>query len=90
MFDAENTNEDLLDRVRATQTTPGKVEATGRVRGEWHEIVETFDADPEAYAYWVALDNVNEVGYKQAFPTADDPDAMDLDYVHLVDNDGEL
>lgn len=90
MFDAESTNEDLLNKVRATQELPGTVEATGRIRGQWHEIVETFEGDNEAYAYWVALDDTNEVGYKQADLLDADPDAIDLDYVHLVEHDGEL
>lgn len=90
MFDAENTNEELLNRVRATQELPGTVEATGRIRGQWHEIVETFDGEGEAYAYWVALDDANSVGYKQADTLDTDPDQIDLDYVHLVEHDGEL
>lgn len=90
MFDAENTNEDLLNRIRATQELPGTVEATGRIRGQWHEIVEVFEGESEAYAYWVAMDDVNPVGYKQIEVLDADPDAVDLDYAHLVEFDGEL
>ena len=90
MFDAENTNEALIARIRATQEIEGTVEATGRIRGQWHEVIEHFPGEPDAYAYWAAMDEVNPVGYKMIEVLDADPDAVDLDYAHLVEFDGEL
>lgn len=90
MFDAENTNEDLLNRIRATMEVHGEVEATGRIRGSWHEVVEVLEGDDTAYVYWAALDEVNPVGYRMIEVESSDPDAMDLDYAHLVEFDGEV
>jgi len=90
MFDAENTNEDLLNRIRATMEVHGTVEATGRIRGPWHEVVEVLEGDPVAYAYWAAMDDVNPVGYRMIEVESQDPDQMDLDYAHLVEFDGEV
>jgi len=87
MFDAENTNEDLLNRVRATMELHGSLEATGRIRGRWHEVLET--VGDECFAYWVASDDVNPVGYRMIEVEDADPDATDLDYAHLVEFDGE-
>jgi len=89
VYDAENTNEDLLNKVRATIEEPATLEATGRVRGQWHEVVETPLLGDEAYAYWVAEDDVNAVGYKLVEVASSDPDATDLDYAHLTQTDGE-
>lgn len=90
MYDAENTNEELLNRIRATMELHGSVEATGRIRGQWHEVLETVDGVDEVYAYWAASDDVNPVGYKMIEVLDADPDAMDLDYAHLVEFDGEV
>lgn len=89
-YDAENTNEELLNRIRATMEIAGTVEATGRIRGQWHEVVEHFEGDPDAYAYWASTDTVNAVGYKMIEVLDPDPDAVDLDYAHLVEFDGEV
>jgi hypothetical protein len=90
MYDAENTNEELLNRVRATMELHGAVEATGRIRGQWHEVLETVEGVDEVYAYWVQADDVNPVGYKMIEVLDADPDAVDLDYAHLVEFDGEI
>jgi len=90
VYDAENTNEELLNRIRATMEVHGEVEATGRIRGQWHEVIEALEGDSDAYAYWVAMDDVNPVGYKMIEVESADPDATDLDYAHLVEFDGEI
>lgn len=90
MFDAENTNEELLNRIRATMEAHGTIEATGRVRGQWHEVIETVEGENQAYAYWASTDTVNPVGYKMIEVPSSDPDAIDLDYAHLVEFDGEV
>lgn len=90
MFDAENTNEELLNRIRATMEAHGTIDATGRVRGQWHEVIETVEGENQAYAYWASTDTVNAVGYKMIEVPSSDPDAIDLDYAHLVEFDGEV
>jgi len=91
MFDAENTDDELMIKVRATTEIPGTtIDPTGRIRGQWHEVVETVPGEPQAYAYWVARDDINAVGYKIIEHPSADADAMDLDLKHLTDNDGEV
>lgn len=89
MFDAENTNEDLLNRVRESMELAGTVEATGRIRGQWHEVLETVTGEDDVYAYWVAEDDVNATGYKLVEVLATDPDALDLDHAFLTQTDGQ-
>lgn len=89
MYDAENTNEDLLAKVRESMELAGTVEATGRIRGQWHEVLETVTGEDDVYAYWVADDDVNATGYKLVSVLDTDPDALDLDHAHLTQTDGE-
>lgn len=89
MYDAENTDSELMDRVRESMELAGSLEPTGRVRGQWHEVLETVTGDDDVYAYWVARDEVNATGYKLVTVLATDPDALDLDHAHLTQTDGQ-
>jgi hypothetical protein len=53
-------------------------------------VLETVEGVDEVYAYWVQADDVNPVGYKMIEVLDADPDAVDLDYAHLVEFDGEI
>src|SRR3546814_17848139 len=88
MYDAEHTNEELLARLRASVEVPNTtIEATRRIRGQWHEVVETVEGLPEAFAYWAAQDDHQPAGYRIVEHASPDADAMDLDLKYMVDGD---
>lgn len=88
MYDAENPNQELLDRLLATCEIEGTtIEATGRIRGQWHEVLEVVPGMSEAFAYWAALDDHQPIGYKIVEHGDRDADAMDLDLKYMIDGD---
>src|SRR3546814_18389054 len=85
MYDAEHTNEELLARLRASVEVPNTtIEATGRLRGQWHDVVEKVEGLPEAFAYWAAQDDHQPAGYRFVAHASPDSDAMALDLKHLI------
>ncbi|MGW3640481.1 hypothetical protein [Streptomyces sp. NPDC005143] len=60
--------EELVERVYAMVQAP--IEATGRIRGTWLEVLE--EGDGELYAYWVRTAR-NFVGYEAIDTTDPEP-----------------
>lgn len=83
-----NPYDELLARLRqSVEVANTTIEATGRHRGAWTEVVETVEGMPEAFAYWAALDDNQPIGYKIVEHPDPEVDAMDLDLKYMIDGD---
>ncbi|QKY78639.1 hypothetical protein SEA_DRYAD_101 [Streptomyces phage Dryad] len=85
-MDAKDKKE-LQERIDYTQEVPGKVELSGRTRGNWAEVLE--EADTEVYAYWAQLDDHQPSGYKIVEHVDPNADELDLDLKHMTDGDAK-